>query len=87
MRSAWIASALFAMLCTGGIATMLSQAPLAARARVPPASRDAALDPSREPLRRFGELIPLGLEDGVESRARTPSDPAKAGSSRTLRLR
>ncbi len=87
MRSAWVASAILAILCFGGVVTMLSQAPLAAGGREPSAAREATLDPAREPAKRYAELLPPGLENGIESRARAAGASAKGGDPRVLRLR
>lgn len=86
-RRAWIASALFAALCAGGITTMLSQAPAAGAGRRALPSAGTALDPAGKPAGAFADIVPLGLEKGLQAQAPTATKGEAAGGPQILRVR
>lgn len=86
-RRAWIASVLFAALCAGGITTMLSQAPEAGAGRRPIPSAGTALDPAGEPATGFGDIVPVGLEKGLQAQAPAATKRGAPEGPQTLRLR
>jgi hypothetical protein len=85
-RNGWIASVLFATLCLGGMATLVSQADYAIPTAAPAGERRWTMDPAPNPTRALEDIVPLGLSTGAEVQTSPATEPGK-GSGRVLRLR
>ena len=83
----WIASALLAVLCLGGITTLLSQAEFSVTpAGTKSPSRQTALDPGNDHSSDLGHVAPFVLRRGAEIQAAASEGEAEAGK-RILKLR